>query len=138
MQWTIDFTRTNYHSIMNDGINSIDITESDIYLSSVNDSEYINVSLKLKDYSRHHNKFRIRVYLPKTLSEYTGKEFYELENYYVTNGNNYTVIVNEQIFVDKENTDRPDIFLDAHWYSEDVKYELYDDHKKVNLIDHGY
>jgi hypothetical protein len=76
--------------------------------------------------------------LPKTLSEYTGNDYYDLENYYVTDGNNYTVNVHEQIPVDKENSDRLDTILDAHWYSEDFKYVLYDDSKKVNIIDHGY
>lgn len=138
MQWTIDFARTNYHWIKNDGINSIDIKESDITLNSSNDSTIIKISLKLKDYSRRHNEFKIRVYLPKSLSEFTGKEYYEFENLYEMDGNDYILNVNEQIVVDTENADKLDNLFDNYWYYEDVKYELYDDNETVDIIKHGY
>ncbi len=137
MKWTIDFARTNYHWIKNDGINSIDINESDIGLSISNDSTIIHIRLKLKNYNRRHNEFRIRVYLPKSLSEYTGKEYYEFENLYEMYGN-YILNVNEQIVIDTKNADKLDNLFDMYWYYEDLKYELYNDNKTVDIIKHGY
>lgn len=135
MKWTIDFARVNYHSLRNDGLNAIEIQESNIRLGSTDDSTKINITLKLKNYSRRHNEFKIRVYLPKSLSEYTGKEYYELENYYVMRGNN-TLNVNEQIVVKTKHTDEYDDFLNSNWFYEEVKYELYDDKESVYNIEH--
>lgn len=138
MNWTIDFARINYYSLKDDGINSIDIKESEITLGNSNDDIIINISIELKDYSRRRNEFRMRVFLPKSLSECIGTEYYELENNYATNGNNHTFNVNEQIFVDTENADRLNKLLDTVWYWEDVKYELYNDEETVNIIEHGF
>lgn len=138
MKWTIDFTRMGYHTLKNDGINSIDIKDSDITLNSTNDSTVININLKLVDYSRRHNKFNLRVYLPKTLSEYTGKEYYDLKNNYETDGSNYILNINEDLLLNTEYTNSHDYLFQSNWFYEDVRYELYDDNETVSIIKHGF
>lgn len=139
MKWTLDFTRTNYHWIMKDGLNAVDINESKISLANHNDSNIkIIVKIELIDYGRSQNKFKIRVYLPKTLRENLGREYIELEQYYMTIGNRRTTLtVNEQIVVHLDDANLQDKIFDSQWYWEDTKYELYNDNEVVEIIDHG-
>ena len=136
MKWTLDFTRTNYHWIMRDGLTAVDIKESNINLERSNDIIKIKVNLELIDYSRSLNEFKIRVYLPKSLSEYTGKEFYELKNHYRTNGN-HILRIDEDIVVIIDNVDTQEKMFDSKWYWEVTKYELFNENEEVEIIDHG-
>lgn len=81
MRWTLDFSRTNYHWIKDDGLRAIDIENSNISLSGSDSKTTVKVNMELKDYSRKQNKFKITIYLPESLNSYTGKEFYEFENW---------------------------------------------------------
>lgn len=87
MRWTLDFSRTNYHWIKDDGLKAIDIEDANLSLSGSDSKTTVKVNMELKDYGRKQNKFKIRMYLPESLNLYTGKEFYEFENYHFTYGN---------------------------------------------------
>ena len=137
MKWTLDFTRTNYHWIMRDGLSAVDIKESNINLERSNDSITIKVKLELIDYSRGQNEFKIRVYLPKSLSEYTGKEFYELKDNYRTNGNQSILKIDEEIVVIVDNVDAQEKMFNSKWYWEVTKYELFNENEIVDIINHG-
>lgn len=136
MRWTLDFSRTNYHWIKDDGLRAIDIENSNISLSGSDSKTTVKVNMELKDYSRKQNKFKIRIYLPESLNSYTGKEFYEFENYYFTHGNRNITNIEEEIILklDKENTDK---LFQSKWYWENVEYELYNDEEAIKIIQHG-
>lgn len=136
MRWTLDFSRTNYHWIKDDGLRAIDIENSNISLSGSDSKITVKVNMELKDYSRKQNKFKIRIYLPESLNSYTGKEFYEFENYYFTHGNRNITNIEEEIILklDKENTDK---LFQSKWYWENVEYELYNDEEAIKIIQHG-
>lgn len=137
MNLSLDFTRTNYHWIMRDGLNAVDIADSNIDLSGSDDQLTINFNIKLIDYSRSRNEFKIRVYLPKSLSDYVGKEFYEFENDYRTYGNRNILNVKEQIVVKSDNNYSQQRLFDSGWYLEDVEYELYNKEEAIKIIEHG-
>ena len=136
MRWTLDFSRTNYHWIKDDGLRAIDIENSNISLSGSDSKITVKVNMELKDYSRKQNKFKIRIYLPESLNSYTGKEFYEFENYYFTHGNRNITNIEEEITLklDKENTDK---LFESKWHWENVEYELYNDEEAIKIIQHG-
>lgn len=136
MTWTLDFSRTNYHWIKDDGLRAIDIEDSNISLSGSDSKTTVKVNMELKDYSRKQNKFKIRIYFPESLNSYTGKEFYEFENYYFTHGNRNITNIEEEIILklDKENTDK---LFQSKWYWENVEYELYNDEEAIKIIQHG-
>lgn len=137
MEWTLDFSRTNYHWIRGDGLKAIDIEESNITLSGMEDEMEISIDLEIKDYSRKENQFKIRVYLPESLSDYTDKEFYDLESYYYTRGNRSILTIQEDIIIkldDKRNVTR---LFDSNWFWEDVEYELYNSQEKIRILQHG-
>ncbi len=137
MQWTLDFSRTNYHWIKGDGLKAVDIEESNIGLNTSDNKIIMNVSLELKDYSRkNHNKFKIRVYLPKSLSFYTDKKFYEFEHYYFIHGNRNITNIQEDIIFELNSNKRNELF-ESTWFWEDVEYELYNNDEKVRIIQHG-
>ncbi|WBW99418.1 hypothetical protein [Oceanirhabdus sp. W0125-5] len=137
MEWSLDFTRTNYHWLRRDGLKSVDIVESDINLENFNDELTISFNLKIKDYSRKQNKFKIRVYLPKSLSNNIGNEFYEFENEYRTHGNRSVTTIKEQFVVKLDNYSIQKILFKTKWYWEDVVYELYDEKEVIKNIKHG-
>lgn len=137
MEWTLDFSRTNYHWIRGDGLKAIDIEESNITLSGMEDEMEISIDLEIKDYGKKENKFKIRVYLPESLSDYTDKEFYDLESYYYTRGNRSILTIQEDIIIkldDKRNVTR---LFDSKWFWEDVEYELFNSQEKIRILQHG-
>jgi hypothetical protein len=137
MNLSLDFTRTNYHWIMRDGLNAVDIADSKIDLGGPDDQLTINFKLKLIDYSRSQNEFKIRVYLPKSLRDYVGKDFYEFENDYRTYGNRSILNVEEQIVAKSDNNYSQQRLFDSGWYLEDVEYELYNKKEVIRIIEHG-
>ncbi|BCN29150.1 hypothetical protein [Anaeromicropila herbilytica] len=134
MKWTIEITRTNYHSLMRDGIKSVDIEESNISLGNTDNDMVINFNLDLRDYSRHQNRFKIRVYLPESIRNLTGKKYYDLKQEYITD-NKSTQKVHESMPFDNISGEE---ISHLTWYYEDVKYVLYNDKQSVSIIDHGY
>ncbi|MFA9377157.1 MAG: hypothetical protein ACERKZ_10455 [Lachnotalea sp.] len=138
MQWTTDFTRTAYHWVKNDGVKSINIEKSYISLDSIDNHQIINIDLELKDYSRRHNEFKIRVFLPKSLAEIIGKEYYEFEDSYETRGDRSNLTVHKQIAIDDKVTASFGNIEDENWYYEDVEYEFYNENGTVYNLEHGY
>lgn len=137
MNWTLELTRSSYHWIRNDGLNAVDIKEADMNMQGMNNDIKLNLNLELIDYGRGHNQFRIRVYLPKSLSEGLGKEFYELEPIYHTSGHRGVLNVNESIdlYIDNDMA-RTNIF-DSNWSFEDFKCEVFNEDEVVKIINHG-
>lgn len=81
MRLLLDCARTNYHWLMRDGLNSVDIVDSEITLSGHNEELTMNFKIEIIDYSRSQNEFKIRINLPESLSNYTGKEFLNLKTH---------------------------------------------------------
>lgn len=138
MNWSLDFTRTNYHWLKRDGLKAVDIVDTDINLNGSNEELTINFKLELIDYSRSQNEFKIRVYLPKTLSDYVGKEFYEFEKDYRTYGNRNILNIKEQIVVRLDNDYTRKNSFDSQWYWEDAEYQLYNKKEVIKIIEHGF
>jgi hypothetical protein len=138
MNWTIDMVRTGYYTYINPGIQAIDIEESHISLHHFDVETKIAVDLKLKYYSsRNPNEFKIRIYLPKTLSNYAGKEYIELENLYQVYGHNDVLSIHEDIPITTTNNSLDDSSW-SDWYYEDVRYELYNDNEKISILQRKY
>jgi len=140
MKWSLSFTRSNYHWIMRDGLNSVDITDSNIGLGNngTDDTLTIDFNFKIIDYSRSGNKVKIRVYLPKTLSNFTGKEVYEFENTYRTYGSRRPLNISEQIIVKTDNNNNAeDQLFKANWFWEDYQYEIFNENDAVRIKEHG-
>lgn len=137
MRWTLDFTRTNYHWIKGDGLKAVDIEESNIHLNSSEDEMVINITLELKDYSRKHNNFKIRIFLPESLSDYTGKEFYDFESVYFTHGQRSITTIQEDIGIKLNDNHNEDLLFDSQWFWEDIEYELYNQEEKIRIMQHG-
>lgn len=137
MRWTLGFSRTNYHWLRGDELRAVDIKESDIRLSGSDDDMIINVNLKLIDYGRKENQFKIKVYLPETLRKYVGGEFYEFENYYRTHGNRNILNINEEIMFKLAGDYEHEKLFESNWHWEDIEYKLYNDKEEVKIIEHG-
>ncbi|MDY0237034.1 MAG: hypothetical protein RBR71_13495 [Gudongella sp.] len=137
IRWTLDFSRTNYHWIKGDGLEAIDIKESNIRLSSTDDKMTIIISLELKDYGRKQNKFKIRVYLPESLKVYTGKEYYDLESYYYTHGGRNISKIQESIIIKLSNNYEEIQLFDSKWHWEDLEFELYNNEENIKIVQHG-
>lgn len=137
MNGTIDFMRTNYHWLKKDGLNSVDIKKADMNLESTDGNTKIKIKLDLVDYSRSSHQFKIRVYLPESLSKYAGMEYYEFENNYSIHGIHNKLRVEEEIVIDFDSSVIQSKMLDSDWYCEDTMYELYNDTEEVEIIEHG-
>ncbi|MDV3426217.1 MAG: hypothetical protein LIR50_03370, partial [Bacillota bacterium] len=124
--------------IMRDGLNSVDITDSNIDLSNNGTDNIltINFNFKIIDYSRSGNKVKIRVYLPKTLGNYTGKEVYEFENTYRTYGSRRPLNISEQIIVKTDNNNVEDQLFKSNWFWEDYEYEIFNENDSVRIREH--
>lgn len=137
MNWVLAFSRTNYHWIKDDGLKALDIEESTISLSSTDDEMKININIELKDYGRKQNNFKMRVYLPKSLSDYTNIEYYDFETYYYTHGGRSISNIKEDIIIKLSNDHNLMQPLDSQWSWEDTVYELYNSEEKIKIIQHG-
>jgi len=136
MRWTLDFSRTSYHWIKDDGLKAIDIEDSNISLNGSDSKIALRVNIELKDYSKKQNKFRIRIYLPESLNSYTDKDFYEFKNYYFTHGNRDITNIEEEIILELNRKKERELF-ESEWHREDVEYELYNDDETIKIIQHG-
>ena len=136
MKWTLDFSRTNYHWLKNDGLNAIDIQDSNISLSGSDNEMTVNVYIELKDYSRKQNRFKVRMYLPESLNTYTDKDFYEFENYYFTHGNRNITNIEEEIVLELDNEEIDELF-ESKWRWENIEYEFYNDEETIKIVQHG-
>lgn len=134
----IDLGRSGYYFVSGDGMNSIDIKESEVFAVNYDGDVKINVQLTLKDYGRNQEKFKVRVFLPKKLSDKIDKEFCELQNVYVTENTCQTFNIQEQIPVsEKDSKEVKTYFFYTSWGKE-IKYELYNDKESITIIAHDY
>lgn len=138
MKWTLDVSRTNYHWIKGDGLRAMDIEESNVSISTINDERIISVTLELKDYGRKQNEFKVRVYLPQGLRDYVGEEFYDFESNYYTHGRRSVTNIREEIKIKANDHYAGRQLSDSKWYWEDLTYELYNDEEKVEIIRRGF
>ncbi|GAA0177175.1 hypothetical protein SH2C18_04500 [Clostridium sediminicola] len=138
MNLLIDVTRTNYHWLMRDGLNSMGIVDSEITLGRHNKELTMYFNIEVIDYSRSENEFKIRVQLPESLSKCTGKEFYVLDNLYKTYGNRSKQIISEHIVLSVDSDESVESLFDSQWYWEDTVYELYNNKESIEIIDHGF
>lgn len=134
----IDLGRSGYYLVSGDGINSIDIKDSEVFAVNYDGDVKINVKLTLKDYGRNQEKFKVRVYLPKKLSDKIDKDFYELESVYVTENTVQTLGIDEQIPVSEKDSKEVETHFENYYWGNEIKYELYNDKESITMIDHGY
>lgn len=134
MNYMLDAARTNYHWLRDDGLKSIDLEESDLTLTSSHLGTKLDVSLDLKDYGKGKNNFKIRVFPPEDMLEYTGRKYYELENEYTTYGDRNIEHIEETIFVKDKNRQAGKEDFVSMWSGYGIEYELYNDKEKVRLI----
>jgi hypothetical protein len=137
MKGTLDFTRTRYYELKGTGLRAVDIVDANANLTSSNKEIAISLKLELIDYGKAGNEFKIRVHLPEKLSEYTGKEFYEFENNYVTHGNRNKIKIDEQIVIKSDNDNLYSTLSGSQWYLDEFEYELYNENEVIKIIDRG-
>jgi hypothetical protein len=135
MKGILDFSRTSYHRIKGDKLQAVDIVDGNISLEGSDSKLVIKLKLELKDYSKGPNVFKVRVYLPKTLSKYTGKNTHQFEGGFVTFGNRSITSVEEKITVRIDKDYAVSSLFSSQWYMEDVKYELYNEKEVVKIMD---
>ncbi len=138
MNFTLEVTRTNYHWIKGDGLRAIEIQKSNISLAGSEDKVVVNLRLELKDYGRKNNKFKVRVYLPESLSVCTGKEVYDFENIYFTHGKRHVSIIEEDIVIEPISGSDTKQLFSSRWFREDLEYELYNDEEKIKILQPGH
>lgn len=133
----LDITRSSYHTVKNDTVQSIDILESQISLNRINEDVNVNINLDLKNYHFRPNRFKIKVYLPKTLSFYTGITSFNFLDSYIISPLNDSLSISESFEVDISD-DTYDYISDSNWSNESVRYELYDENQTSTYIDYSY
>ncbi len=138
MTWSIDLSRQAYHYLVGDKLTAIDIKESNISLSSVNDDLSMRVDLKLKNYGRNESKFNIRVYVPESIKEQTNKEFYDLDFPYFSEDYAHEFTIQEDIPLLTRQDAKKKLVYSTNLYRDDVVYELYNSKERVRIIRHGY
>lgn len=137
MDLVLDFSRTSFHSLRNDGLESMDIVESDMHISAIEDKVYISIDLELIDYGKGSNKFKIRLYYPEELAKYSKKEYYDFEGYYYLYGNKDTIPLDQEIEIELEDKRYIDDLFETNWYNQDYKIELYNSEEKVDITIRG-
>jgi len=137
MRWTIDFARTDYYVITNAGINSLDINTSSISFSISNHEVKMNVNLQVKDYGLKNRKFRVRVYLPQSLYNFTDKKYIDLPGEYISHGYRSNQAIQQEISIDQGSIKDENILTSSEWYFEDATYVLYNENQEVKIIQHG-
>lgn len=137
MNWFVDSMMGNYHWLKNDGLNTIEIEVADCNIVTEDNTVKINIDLDLIDYGRNQNEFSIRVFLPETLVEYLGKEYYEFDESYRTYGNRNKLVIKKQITINIDDNELIEEIFDSKYYYDDMKYELYNKEESVVNIEHG-
>lgn len=135
--WMLDITRSSYHTLKNDTVESIDILESHISLNRINEDVNLNINIDLKNYNFRPNRFKIKVYLPNTLSFYIGITSFNFSDSYFISPLNNSLSISESFEVDISD-DTYDYLSDSNWSNESVRYELYDENQTSTYIDYSY
>lgn len=136
MTKTLDALRVSYHFIRRDGLQAIDIKDSDVNIDSLDDKTVMKINIDLKSYSTRQSEFKIRIYPPKSITTYTDEEYYEFKDYYFTHGSNSTTSVEEDIVLNLTSKEVNEVYK-SNWFWDDIVYELYNDKESVKIIQHG-
>lgn len=136
MKGALDITRTAYSIVNENKLNAVDIKDPMIRLMTVQDKMTVTVSFDLIDYGKKTNTFKFRVFLPKSLANYTGLNTIESNSIYTTHGNRNGFQVEESFDINPDNISTE--YTDPRWFYEEVIYELYNEQEAVRIIDHGY
>lgn len=137
MKGILDFGRTNYYRLTGDRLQAVDITGGKVDIGGSDIEAKINFKLELIDYSRGQNEFKVRVYLPKVLREYAGRDSYTFDKIYVTNGNRNSISINEKVTIKPNNDYVLRNLYKSRLYEQNVVYELYNEKEVVKVIARG-
>ncbi|NBG87226.1 hypothetical protein [Isachenkonia alkalipeptolytica] len=137
MQWTVDAGRTTFHRINGHELQGVDFVEGEISLSASDEELTIHSSLTIKDYSRRQNRFKVRLYLPESLQEVTGKEFYDFDRDYITYGNRGEKVITKQVSISLEDEGVRDDFFRVQWHDQDIQYKLYNEEESITPMNRG-
>lgn len=137
MKWSIDYTRIGYHWIKKDGLNSVDIMESDMNIGHSKKELTISIDLELKNYSDRPKRFKLRVYYPKSVSEYIGEKYYEFDDEYYISTHRSPLEIHEKIVIELKDINKQVDLFETEWFWEDMEFELYIEKEVVRIIKHA-
>jgi hypothetical protein len=137
MKTSLDVAKAAYFGV-NLELKTIDIKDANISFTDIKGNKaIINIGLNITDYGKDGNNFKVRMYLPESLSAFFNEDVIELGQSFETYGNRHTLNISEHVTVPlKEGTSTEEIF-DSHWYWETFKYELYNESNSTVLTHHG-
>ncbi len=131
MTFSFDRVKMAYYTIVNDGLNAVDISDSHISFSTLNKDCNMHIRLKIINYSNKGNKFNVRMHFSDSLKKLTGKEFYDLADFYHPIEGFQTFSFEKDIVVDPSYKE----FM-FEIFREPVVYELYNDKESIRIIQH--
>lgn len=138
MKGSLDLAKNAYFGAMTDELKSIDIKNSNISISEINNNTAtINVSLTLTDYGRNNSNFKVRMYLPESLKTSFQVDFLEFDESYRIFGNRDFLNITKEITVPLEEGTTVEKIKDTHWSWDTYKYELYNESSFSELIYHS-
>ena len=137
LKGVLDFGRASYYWVKGDRLQAVDITHGKVSVSGSVKEAHLNFQFELKDYSRGQNEFKVRVYLPEMLREYTGKEYYTFDKIYVTHGNRNSINIYEKMTIKLDDDSVRERLFYSRVYQEDFVYELYNEKEVVKFISRG-
>lgn len=138
MNWSLDVARTGFHLIKGDSLRAIELEDTSINLNGSKEATEITVKLELKDYSKEGNQFKLRVYLPETLSQYTEEDYYYIDTIQYTQGGRNKSKIEGTIDIDLKEGYSQTQFFESDWLGSNIEYELYNNEGKVKFTDCGF
>jgi len=136
MNYSINGARTLYHYVANDGLNALDLKNTNISTTCNEDDLVININLILDNYGRSGNAFKVKVYLPESLSSIIGTDSYETDSFYYSSPNEKEISIMTSLVVKADAAMQEEI-LNSKWEEDGMNFELYDDEEVVKIIKHG-
>lgn len=137
MKWSIDMSRSVYYLATHAKLKTIDMKDSNLSISAQNDKLTVSVHLDLIDYGWDQKEFKLRVYLPVTLSEFCDVDVYEFDKLYFTHGKKSNLIINETFVICLEDRVHIDGVSRIDWYQQEIIYELFNNEESIQIVDHG-
>lgn len=136
MNYSVNGARTLYHYVADDGLNALDLKDTNISTTCNEDNLVININLILDNYGRSENTFKVKVYIPESLSGIIGTDSYETDSYYYSFPNEKEINVMTTLVVKADAAMQEEI-LNSEWYDDGMKFELYNDEEVVKIVKHG-
>jgi len=155
LDWTSNLLKSSYYWIHDDTLNALDITESKVDLQITNDKVLLNVEFTVVNYGRHKNNFSYRIHVPKSVSSYSEKEFYDSTLNYTSTSGQQKQKITEVIELPLKEGYTPtkvleDFFKDdvttknlstenatySKWLNEAVDYDLFNEEETVIIHYH--